>query len=80
MDKADRLLRIKEVADILSVSEGTVYNLVNRGELKFVHISNRRRVRASDLEKFIKSLGKVRPRPSYDIDEITARIERDFPG
>ena len=50
------LLTTVEVAKTLKVSRATVYKLMQRGELKSVHLGSRRLIRRSDLESFIESL------------------------
>ena len=49
-----KLLKIAEVAEILSVSKTTIYRLIQIGDLPAVHIGDELvRVRVEDLEKFI---------------------------
>jgi len=50
------LLRIRDVAALLSMSESATYDLVYKGELPSVYIGSARRVRMSDLEAYIASL------------------------
>jgi excisionase family DNA binding protein len=50
------LLRIRDVADLLSMSESATYDLVYKGELPSVYIGSARRVRMSDLEAYIAGL------------------------
>ena len=57
----DRLLTIASVAEILAVSRRTVYRLIKDDSLYAVLVSNRYRIRQSDLQKFIKLLGKEIP-------------------
>lgn len=49
-----RLLKIKEVADVLGVSLSFAYILSKRGDLPTVRIGNAIRVRAEDLEQYLK--------------------------
>lgn len=51
-----RLLTVKDVAERLNVSVTTVNRLVKTA-LKSVKIGKSRRVRESDLEEYIRSLG-----------------------
>jgi excisionase family DNA binding protein len=37
----DRLLKVKEVADLLQVAEGTVYHFLSQGRLPAIRISKR---------------------------------------
>lgn len=55
MPKHDRLLTLKEVANILAVSYATARRLVLIGEMKGVKVLSSHRVRESDLEKYIKN-------------------------
>jgi excisionase family DNA binding protein len=50
------LLRIRDVAALLSMSESGTYDLVYRGELPSVYIGSARRIRMSDLEAYIAGL------------------------
>jgi len=50
------LLRIRDVAALLSMSETATYDLVYKGELPSVYIGSARRVRMSDLEAYIAGL------------------------
>ena len=50
-----RLLRVREVAERLGVSNATVYGLCERGELAYVWIVNSMRIRPRDLEDFVAS-------------------------
>jgi excisionase family DNA binding protein len=65
------LLRIPEVAELLGVSEATVYRFIDRCGLTTVHIPSGRggarlvqRVRRSDLEAWVAQL----PAASGDVD------------
>ena len=55
----DRLLRIPEVCERLNHGRTRVYELLSSGQLLSVAVGprGRRRVRESDLNKFIASLG-----------------------
>ena len=59
----ERLLRLPEVADALSVSVSTVRRLVDRGELPVVHIGRSVRVRNVDVRRFVVARADVRHRP-----------------
>ena len=48
-----RLLRVREVADRLGVSNATVHGLCERGELPYVWVVTSMRIRPDDLEAFI---------------------------
>lgn len=55
LDAATTLLRPGEVAERLRVSKRTVYRLVEKGELKAVHVGDSKslRVRLSDLADYL---------------------------
>ena len=53
----DRLLTVEDVKDRLSVSRATVYNLLHAGALPSVTIGRSRRVRQSDVARFIAREG-----------------------
>jgi len=55
---ARRLLKAKEVADILQVSRSMAYRMMQRGEIPTIRVGSSVRVRGSDLEVFIKK-GKI---------------------
>lgn len=48
------LLRINEAAERLGVSRSTAYTLVQRGELRAIHIGTARRIPAEALTEFVK--------------------------
>ena len=50
----EKLLKAKEVAEILQVSRSQAYRLMSQGEIPTVHVGNSVRVRRGDLEIFIK--------------------------
>ncbi len=50
----DRLLTVKEAAEILRVTEWTIYRLMKRGQVPFVKVGRRfTRIRRRDLEGFV---------------------------
>lgn len=53
-DGVQRLLKIPEVASILSVSRAMAYKLVQTGEIRSVHIRSSRRIRVKDLQEYIE--------------------------
>ena len=61
----ERLLNLTEVSDVLGLKdEGTVRDLVMRGELPAVRLNQRVvRIRPSDLQKFLKDRTTVPPQP-----------------
>lgn len=51
--KQDRLLTLKEVANILNVHYTTVWRLVSLGEIKSIKVLSSRRVRESAIQEYI---------------------------
>ena len=49
-----KLLKAKEVADLLSVSRSFAYSLMKSGQLPTVQLGRSVRVRPEDLEEFIQ--------------------------
>lgn len=49
-----KILKAKEVADILQVSRSMAYHMMQRGELPTIRVGSAVSVRGSDLEEFIK--------------------------
>jgi excisionase family DNA binding protein len=58
-ESVSRLLyRISEAASALGLSRTKVYELISSGALPAVRIDGARRIKAADLEAFVRSLGK----------------------
>jgi len=55
----NKLYTVKEVAEILTVSEGTVRNYLSEGKIKFVKILGNTRITKEELEKLINPVDKV---------------------
>lgn len=53
------LLSIKEAAKQLSISDTTLYGLLNGGEIEYVRIGQRRLVSRDALQEFIKATSKT---------------------
>lgn len=51
----DRLLRIKEVADVLRSSDKTVRRLIDEGRLRSIKLRGLRLVRASDINALLEA-------------------------
>lgn len=51
----DRLLRIKEVAEILRSSDKTVRRLIDEGRLRSIKLRGLRLVRASDINTLLEA-------------------------
>lgn len=49
------MLTVAEVAKMLSVSERTVRNLCNRGEIPHITVGSQIRIDKEDLQNYIKS-------------------------
>lgn len=50
-----KLLKAKDVADILNISRAMVYRLIQMGEIRAVQIGTARRVRPDDLQVYIEA-------------------------
>lgn len=59
----DTLLKIKEVKEILQVSDWVIYELMDTGGLQFIRFGRARRVRLKDLEKLIQTGWAYQPKP-----------------
>jgi putative molybdopterin biosynthesis protein len=53
-----RLLRPDEAAERLAVSRKTVYRLIDRGELRAVHVGRSVRIDPSDLGNYLNREGE----------------------
>lgn len=58
MDNLPILLTINDVAKIMNLSRSTVYQLMNKGELKSCNIGRSRRITGTQVEDYINSLNK----------------------
>ena len=64
LENGDRLLRIKEAADILAISVRALYRLVADGQLPApVKIGRATRIPRSDIERYINELKGSRAKP-----------------
>lgn len=52
----DKILTLKEAADFLRVEEVTINGLLWRKEIPYVKVGKERKIRFSDIQKYIKSL------------------------
>ena len=57
LDTTDRFMSIDEVAEFLSAHRSLVYRLMRSGELPWTTIGARRRVRMSDVRRYLDSAG-----------------------
>jgi excisionase family DNA binding protein len=51
------LLTVKEVAEILRVSQPTVLRMIDDGELRAIRVRNQWRIRRSDLDEYLQRGG-----------------------
>jgi excisionase family DNA binding protein len=49
----DRLLTVAEVADIMRVSNMTVYRLIKSGQLAAIRVGKNYRIRESEIERYL---------------------------
>ena len=52
--RTNELLTIDDLRRVLQVSRGTVYKIVNSGELRAVRVGERLRFRADDVERYLE--------------------------
>lgn len=50
----DRFLTVKQVGELLGISRGKVYGLMNSGELRFAKFGKSRRIPAKALNEFVE--------------------------
>ena len=55
LERATRLYTVPEVAALLRVSRATVWRLLRTGELPCTRVRGATRVRAADLDEFVKN-------------------------
>jgi excisionase family DNA binding protein len=55
MSREDPLLDMKEAAEYLTVSRRTVYRELERGALTWTMVRGRRRIRRSELERYLRA-------------------------
>ncbi|MDQ1492617.1 MAG: hypothetical protein QOD57_5455 [Actinomycetota bacterium] len=49
----DRLLMVREVAELMRVSNMTVYRLIKAGDLPAIRVGKNFRIRRSDVESYL---------------------------
>ena len=49
----DRLLTVSEVADLMRVSNMTVYRLIKSGQLKALRVGKNYRIRESEVDRYL---------------------------
>ena len=57
MTQSFDLLTVKEVAEILRVSQPTVLRMIDDGELPAIRVRNQWRIRRSDLDDYLQRGG-----------------------
>lgn len=57
MTQPSDLLTVKEVAEILRVSQPTVLRMIDDGELRAIRVRNQWRIRRSDLDDYLQQGG-----------------------
>ena len=57
MTQSSDLLTVKEVAEILRVSQPTVLRMIDDGELRAIRVRNQWRIRRSELEDYLQRGG-----------------------
>ena len=57
MTQSSDLLTVKEVAEILRVSQPTVLRMIDDGELRAIRVRNQWRIRRSDLDDYLQRGG-----------------------
>ena len=50
----EKIMTINEVAEYLKISRGTVYNLMEKGDLPFFKVSNLTRFKMSDVIQYVE--------------------------
>jgi len=53
-ESVESLLTVKEVAETLKVTERTVYNLIERGDIPRVKVGRAVRIRREDMKDYIE--------------------------
>lgn len=54
----DKMYSVKEAAEILGVTEGTVRNYLTKGQIKYVKVVGNTRIKESELSNLIKPSNK----------------------
>ena len=57
MTQSSDLLTVKEVAEILRVSQPTVLRMIDDGELRAIRVRTQWRIRRSDLDDYLQRGG-----------------------
>ena len=57
MAQPSDLLTVKEVAEILRISQPTVLRIIDDGELRAIRVRNQWRIRRSDLDDYLQGGG-----------------------
>lgn len=60
-ERGPLLFSVKDAAVQLGVSRGTMYELINTGEVESISLGRRRLVPRQKLAEFVENKGRVRP-------------------
>lgn len=66
-----------EIAEILKISKGTVYELVKRGEIDSYKVGNKVRIEEAALEQYMNKAKKIQKVNKEDIEEIPTIEEKN---
>ena len=50
----EKLLTVQQVAELLALSRSTVYNLMERGDLRYAKIGRSRRIPSAEVDRLIR--------------------------
>ena len=65
MVQEDRLLKLREVTEILGTSRATVYRLIKHNSIRWVWLGSTIRISSFDLQDFIRDLRENPRRISF---------------
>jgi len=72
-----KLLKVKEVAEILNIAEQTVYRLIYDGKLKKTSVNSAVRIRKKEVERFINENTEPATEDKEDTKENKENIKQD---
>ena len=70
MANGTTILTIPEAIEVLRISRSSMYAIMGRGDLKTVKFGKSRRVRLTDLERYIERCAGEKARPPSDGDGL----------
>lgn len=59
----------KEAAELLATSRNTVGELLRKGKIPYLILNGARKIRGSDLERFIETYPAARPEENGGVDD-----------